>query len=349
MPRRGWFASPRGPDARTPKHEPSDAEGRPSALRRVGRGVSLCLGCLLLAAGTASAILHAFPKVQLAHRYTVMAAAFVPYGLVAFGGAAILLATAAPSRRWAGPLALAAVAGLVLQAWWAKPYWPSSPSGHGSVTVLTMNMRCSTAGMADLAALAERLQPGVVVVQDIDWKHRDRLGDAWDSLLPHATFHRAAGATTCGTAVFSKAPLTEMQSPSPQPVMEVGGDTPFLLLPVNMQTPSKGVAAWLEDFQDLTVAVEGHMGTPLVAAGDFNAVREHAPMRTLTAATGLRDAAELAGNGWTPTFPSASWHPPLIGLDHVLVSDGMVASDVQTHAIPGQEHRALSVRIGFAT
>ena len=42
MPRRGWFASPRGPDARTPKHEPSDAEGRPSASGV--RGVWICPG-----------------------------------------------------------------------------------------------------------------------------------------------------------------------------------------------------------------------------------------------------------------------------------------------------------------
>lgn len=330
-----------------PPGEPGDAVGRPSRIRRIGSKVSLGLGCALFAAGAVSVILNAFPTTQLVNRYTVMAAAFIPYGLLAFGGAAIVLATATSSRRWAGPLALAAVAGMVLQAWWARPYLPSSPSGHGTVGLLTMNLRCDAGGMADLGALVENLQPDVVVVQGINWRHHDRLGDAWSQLLPHSTFHPMAHLPICGTAVFSRTPVTEVSSPSPQPVVEVDGATPFLLLPVDMETPSKRVAPWLEDFRDLTDAVAANPGTPLVAAGDFNAVREHAPMRTLLRDTGLRDAGELAGAGWTPTFAPAPWLPPLIALDHVLVSPNMLASDMHTYPIRGQDHRAVSVRIGL--
>ena len=114
-----------------------------------------------------------------------------------------------------------------------------------------------------------------------------------------------------------------------------------------MPTPSKGLAPWLEDFQDLTEAVNAHPDAPLVAVGDFNAVREHAPMRALLEETGLREAAELAGRGWSPTFPSDAWYPPLLVLDHVLVSADAVASDVQTHPISGQSHLAVTVRLGL--
>ena len=78
--------------------------------------------------------------------------------------------------------------------------------------------------------------------------------------------------------------------------------------------------AWLEDYQDLTDTANAHPEMPLIAAGDFNAIREHAPMRTLLATTRLQNAAELAGHGWMPTCPSSPWHPPLLGLDHILVS-----------------------------
>lgn len=124
----------------------------------------------------------------------------------------------------------------------------------------------------------------------------------------------------------------------------------MVLLPVDFPTPSNGVEPWLDAFTDLnesaTAAAPG--GKPLVAVGDFNAVREHAPMRRLLNVTGLRDAAEVAGAGWTPTFPSSKWHPPLLGLDHALISAQVEASDVRTEVIEGQEHRALMVKIGLS-
>ena len=325
--------------------EHSDSEGRPSAARRVGTGVALGLGCALLAAGVTAAMLYALPATQLVHRYAVMAAAFIPYGLFAFAAAAIIFGFS--SKRWARLLAVLSVAGLLLQAWWARPYWPATAPADGSVTVLTTNLRCDTRGMSDLAGLIGHLQPDVAVVQGIYLDREELRGEAWGQLLPYGTFHPMSHLPECGTAVFSRTPLRQVRASSRQPVIEVTGATPFLLLPVDMPTPSKGLAPWLEDFQDLTEAVNAHPDAPLVAVGDFNAVREHAPMRALLEETGLRDAAELAGRGWSPTFPSDAWYPPLLVLDHVLVSADAVASDVQTHPISGQSHLAVSVRLGL--
>jgi len=104
----------------------------------------------------------------------------------------------------------------------------------------------------------------------------------------------------------------------------------------------------VDGFKHPSDAVAAHRGSPLVAAGDFNAVREHAPMRRLLEETGLRDGAAAAGYGWTPTFPSQRRHPPLLSLDHVLISADLGASAVHTQAIEGQEHRALLVVIDLA-
>ena len=68
-------------------------------------------------------------------------------------------------------------------------------------------------------------------------------------------------------------------------------------------------------------------------------------MRRLLEETGLRDGAAAAGYGWTPTFPSQRRHPPLLSLDHVLISADLGASAVRTQEIEGQEHRALLVVI----
>lgn len=305
------------------------------------------LGWALTAAGSAAVVFYAIPSLQLLNRVTVMASAFIPYGLPAFAGAAVIFGTSNKRRLW--PLAAAAVAGAVLLAWWAKPYWPAPApaSGGDSLTLLTMNLRCNHSGTSDLAALAQRTGPDVVVVQGFDSTQRSALGDAWSQALPHSTFHPMSRQSGCGTLVASRTPLRTLSAPEDaQPVVEVdrpGG--PVVLLPVDLPTPTNGVTPWLDAFAHLSEAVKAHRDRPLVVAGDFNAVREHEPLRRLLKDTGLRDAAEVAGAGWTPTFPSRSWHPPLLGLDHVLVSAPLGASEVRTEAIVGQEHRSLIVRI----
>ncbi len=291
--------------------------------------------------------LYAVPGLQLVHSYAVMASAFIPYGIVAFAGSGIIFATS--PRRWVRPVAVAAVAGMLLQGWWAKPYWPAAAPqpGAGSFTLVTMNMRCDSRGIADLAALAKRAQADVIVVQGLNAAKRSELGEAWGRQLPYSTFYPMARLPTCGTFVFSRTPLRQSSAPRDgQPVVEVDGpDGPLVLLPVDLPTPTAGVVPWLDAFAHLTDAVNAHQGQPLVAAGDFNAVREHEPVRQLLAATGLRDAAEVAGAGWTPTFPSNAWHPPLIGLDHVLVSEDVRSTSVETVPIAGQDHRALVSRL----
>ena len=49
---------------------------------------------------------------------------------------------------------------------------------------------------------------------------------------------------------------------------------------------------------------------------------------------------EQTGAGFAPTFPSHSWHPALITIDHVLTR-GSIASSIRTVTVPGTDHRAL--------
>ena len=55
----------------------------------------------------------------------------------------------------------------------------------------------------------------------------------------------------------------------------------------------------------------------VIVAGDFNSTPDMRQFRDLLT-NGYRDAVEQTGAGFAPTFPSRTWHPPLITIDHVL-------------------------------
>ena len=44
--------------------------------------------------------------------------------------------------------------------------------------------------------------------------------------------------------------------------------------------------------------------------------------------------------GFVPTFPSRTWHPPLITIDHVLTRQAASAS-IRTVYVRGSDHRSL--------
>ncbi|WP_256701629.1 endonuclease/exonuclease/phosphatase family protein [Actinomyces naeslundii] len=82
----------------------------------------------------------------------------------------------------------------------------------------------------------------------------------------------------------------------------------------------------------------------LIVAGDFNATRDHAPLRNLG---GCASAGEQAGIGGLATWPSSTG-TTLFGatIDHVLV-DGTVwkGKGGRVVAIPGTDHRAVVVQL----
>ena len=90
---------------------------------------------------------------------------------------------------------------------------------------------------------------------------------------------------------------------------------------------------------------------PVVLAGDFNATLDHAPLDRLVDGAlvdgGLRDAFRVAGTGIGATWPA--WNgpvPPLMRLDHVLVSEGVGVGSATVRAGTGSDHRRLLVELG---
>ncbi len=155
----------------------SEAPVNPAKWRGLVARIALALGGAALALGLATIAFQAVPPLQLLHPLTVLAAALIPFGPPTLLASAALFALS--GRRWSGPVAIAALAAMVLHPWWTRPLAAAAPPAPGAETVrlLTMNMRCDDTGIGDLAALVGRVEPDVVVVQGLDGKRLDWLGD----------------------------------------------------------------------------------------------------------------------------------------------------------------------------
>lgn len=319
------------------------------ARRRTG-AVRLGVGLALSAVGGTTALLYAVPSLALRHPLLLGVTAFTPYAVAAWGGALLCLL---PSRRaWTRVAAVAATAGLLAQLWWTRPYWPApstaSPAASAA-TVVTANLRCDQRGLDDLVDLTHDVQPDLVIVHGVYEDAAATLAAGWRDRLPHRTWHPMPTLPECGTAVFSRDALTVQPPVGHQPVVRATvDDHAVVLLPVDFPTPTKGVDAWLTAFADLTAAAHTYAGAGVIAAGDFNAVREHGPMRDLLHKGDLHHAAETTGAGWQPTFPANRWFPPLIALDHVMTDNRLTVTGQTTERLAGQAHLALVTRITMA-
>jgi endonuclease/exonuclease/phosphatase family metal-dependent hydrolase len=80
---------------------------------------------------------------------------------------------------------------------------------------------------------------------------------------------------------------------------------------------------------------------PLVVSGDFNATRYHPSFRSLLSDR-LGDAHERHGRGWAMTWPGDQWPlPPLMRIDHVLVSPDIGVRSVREGLGQGSDHRPI--------
>jgi endonuclease/exonuclease/phosphatase (EEP) superfamily protein YafD len=88
---------------------------------------------------------------------------------------------------------------------------------------------------------------------------------------------------------------------------------------------------------------------PLVVAGDFNATRYHHSFRRLLSER-LEDAHERRGTGWATTWPRNRWPlPPLMRLDHVLVSPDIGVRSVREGIGQGSDHRPIIAELVVLT
>jgi endonuclease/exonuclease/phosphatase family metal-dependent hydrolase len=156
--------------------------------------------------------------------------------------------------------------------------------------------------------------------------------------------HRAGGTDefVAGTMVLSNQPLGEaaLLNPAFQSYRLTVGDLTVLAVHPTAPTIPR---LWRADHE--VIRDEADRSGADMIVGDLNASPDHKVLRALDS-IGFRDAGELSNEGWQPTWPANHLGimpllPPLVRIDHVLVTGTLASLGTHTVDIDGTDHLAL--------
>jgi endonuclease/exonuclease/phosphatase (EEP) superfamily protein YafD len=304
-------------------------------------------------------------------------------GALVIAGGALLLRQTSPTSRWAAALisftpytvllAVPATAAMALQRRWltatvgslisvglAATQVPlyvsnsSAPAGSRDLVVMSCNLHFGAADADALVRTARELHADVLMVQELTPQAVARLrGAGLEELMPFSVL--APGATATGAGLWSRYPLDRAPAPpgltfTPVAARVAVRGVPLrshpLVLSVHPVAPwPSGVRLWRSDLAQLRTWLSRRDGQVLVA-GDFNATLDHRQLRSILG-VGYRDAAEQVGAGLVRTYPAGRRIPPFVGIDHVLIRGGPVATAFETRAVAGSDHRAIAATIAL--
>jgi endonuclease/exonuclease/phosphatase (EEP) superfamily protein YafD len=225
---------------------------------------------------------------------------------------------------------------------------PDTAPGVLSLRVLTLNVLGGRADPAAAVQEIERHRVDVLVVQELTPDMVHRLADAGvDTLLPFSHLDPRPGPN--GTGLWARWPLTPLPpvpglvAAAPRARIEPVDGWPLTLTGVHPRPPTRRRSRrWQRELAALRSALVATGGQQVVA-GDFNATRDHRPFRDLLDA-GFVDCADAARQRSWPgfTWPTGGRIPPVMRLDHVLVSQpGTTVSESQIIRVPGTDHRGV--------
>ncbi len=234
--------------------------------------------------------------------------------------------------------------------WVQAPLWRGEPAPAGpTLTVLSANIQVGAGDADALAKLVRENRVDVLAVLEVTDEAARRIAASTIAAdLPYSLVRPAALAD--GTALYSRHPLKStgtvpgfvMNALTAVATVPGRGDVQlFALHPM----PPLDAGTWDSELRRIGTLLQGvPEGRPVIALGDYNATFDHVRFRSLLTG-GYRDAGQLAGAGWLPTYPTDKTYPPVVGIDHVLLR-GLGAAEVTGHEVPGADHRAVLARVG---
>ena len=324
---------------------------------RPGQGWLVTLGLLALVPALVATALRVVPPTDDG---PALLASFIPYGLVFWVPAFLLIGVAALRARRSGAFArislllltLFALVGLLAALVWQGPAFVPDrrPVTTDPLTVASLNVRAGSADLNDVVDQAAGTDVVTFVEAPPDWV--DALPLEFREAFPYAV--GAPLQFTSGSIVFSRYPITSSEALPTSSFQQWSAvvDTPQLgplrVVAVHPCNPFCGPGLWTAEHTELRHWLARQDDTPTVVAGDFNAVDDHGPMRDLYA-DGWRSAAGLAGAGYVRTYPADQRIPPLIGIDHILVDDRLTATAFSTFDVPGTDHLGVRAVVAGTT
>jgi endonuclease/exonuclease/phosphatase (EEP) superfamily protein YafD len=230
-----------------------------------------------------------------------------------------------------------AVAGLGLP----RAPTPAADAGPG-LRLFSANLRYDNPRIGAVADELGRAGADVVALTELSQANLAGLGRSGAlAAYPRALAHPRGGAF--GIGLWSRLPLVEGEVvevagvPVLRATLLVGGRRLRLYVVHTVAPLGPDRDRWRRQLAWLAGAVVRERD-PVVVAGDLNATRWHRGLSRLLA-LGLDDAHERRGRGWAATWPSDRRPlPPLLRLDHVLVSPQVGVRAVAEGAGPGSDH-----------
>lgn len=252
-------------------------------------------------------------------------------------------------------LSIVAVTVLVVTVAVQVPWYyfghPADVGQHVDVRVLSSNLRKGQADAPSFVALA-KASADVITVSELTPEEVERFSLAGIAeVFPYSVLTPAAGAG--GIGLYSRFPLVTSPTENGRATfaaarLHVPGirfdplvASVHIISPVASDTDSFGL--WRTGVTATKTALDGFAEAAgpaaVIVAGDFNSTPDMRQFRDLLT-NGYGDAVEQTGAGFGPTFPSRTWHPPWITIDHVLTRQA-TATAIRTVYISGSDHRAL--------
>jgi len=335
--------------AATPRRTTRGPAWDTSPQPRRGQSVLVVLAMCLLVPAVTATVLRVFPPTD---DTPALAASFIPYGLLGYLGALVPVVVALVHARCRGVLIVVLLLVLGLSAAhlaWLGPLFVRDDRtvSTPTITVLSLNVFRGEADPRAIAAAAQRVDAVILVETTPEWlRSLKPLG--WDERFPYALGDPADG--DFNTAVYSRFPLSGSALIGPAvfhqwlTTVEAPGVGTIRLAAVHPCNPYCGGNQWQSEHAALRAVLRPHLDEPMIVAGDFNAVDDHGPMLQLRS-DGLRSATDLAGAGWLPTYPANRAIPPLLPIDHVLLSRRLTATSVHRIRVAGTDHLGLVATI----
>lgn len=344
-----------------PESDPTAViEGRADRIRWVRRGCIAVLWGALVATALLAVVVET-PLQEVSFRWIGLAGVALPTAVVV--GLASLAAGLvwtwvrdpdAGRRRSPVLVAGAALVPWMLVVWLAAPTLrgllaAEEPGDGAPLSVLAQNLWYEHPEPDRAARALLRVDADVLVLIEYTPAHAAALRAAGlEDRYPYRW--EEPGDLGGGLAVASQVPILASEristwSGAVRVTLDTGGG-PVDLVAVHPIAPSDkwGLRRWRTDYRTLTAHLSG-VGPATIVAGDFNAVGAHRRFRKLMTVGELRDAADVSGSGFGPTWPGTGWVPAVMRLDHVLVGDALGVEDHRVLPDIGADHRGVLTRL----
>ncbi|MGB3480764.1 MAG: endonuclease/exonuclease/phosphatase family protein [Mycobacterium sp.] len=296
--------------------------------------------------------MRARPLTNVVELVLAIGSPYIP--LIALTGLA--LAALARQKILSALAVVVLTATLSVQLPWYYSAQPLAIGDHAEIRVLSSNLRLGQADPLSFVTLATQ-SADVITVSELTPSAVERFDRAGlGDVFPYSANIPAHGAG--GIGLWSRYPITVVPPGRPEyyGISAVRIDVPGvrfhpLVASVHVMSPVASrrdtVTDWRIGIAAVKVAINalavGAGPAAMIVAGDFNSTPDQRQFRDLMT-NGFRDSVEQSGAGFSPTFPSRTWHPPLLTIDHILTRNA-AASSIRTIYIPGSDHRALLATI----